>query len=368
MGAYRTFRRAIQPGSPRARVGSLLGLLLIGLSCVVSVPAQVAEGQPPAAYLKIMVEKPVSGDAMMSQAFLLRSPPNVKEEAKGLLRQTMEKGKDELEEETKALLMGALLGLGDRWPIENGVVDRLRTAPPLQKVAILSGAQYGPSQPELEALLPELMASPDAGVAPAAQAMKAAWDRAAAGGGSVLTFLVLILLTVVGGLVYAASFATQLDPLKGKIQDWTNKPATREDILKEVRAVEDAIGKLLGYFSDKTLVSAEIAGLLDMLSHFDEPRVHAKLREMSGAKTPAIRSAAIQSMYRLAAPEWEAELLKFLTNGDEIAQYAAAKALAERGSVSALPILQERFDAAIPGSVKDGLGDAIERLRMVAQR
>lgn len=339
----------------------LISVLLTGLCLVGPGYAQVAADQPPEAYVSVITQDPESSDAYTAQAYLAQL------EAAAALPAIQGALAGDVPEDAKLLLTGAGAALGDA-ALAGRVATILKSGQTRERFLVLNGLRYTRlSMPDLVPLVDPLQQDPDGQVASAAKATKARLDELGAGSG-LGTFLLLILVTVLGGLGYVATLATQLDPLRGKVLDWTAKPMDRDDILKELREEENVVERLLAYFDDKALTSSEVAGLLDLVAHFDEKPVHEKISDFAeNASSDALRSAAIQAIQHLKDPGWSDVLAQFLAEGDEIAKYAAAKAIAERGDVQFMDLLKAKEKEAVPGSVKDGLRDAIERLETTAR-
>jgi hypothetical protein len=123
---------------------------------------------------------------------------------------------------------------------------------------------------------------------------------------------------------------------------------------------ESPASKLVAYL-DHNLISDELAGLLDLLSHFDEPVVHAKIRQHVRHEHDLVKGAAVLAMANLSGDQWDEELGKLLMDGDPTQSGFAAKAIATRKTMRFLPQIQELHKTAT-GATKDFYREAIERM------
>lgn len=336
------------------RLGVGLGValtLLVGLS---PAQAQISAETPPEELVLHIRRKPLDGDTPRAIQILLDG-----KEPGAVLGPVLDGLSKAKKVHGRAALVGAALAQGDRsalqegWGFLSGDDDSLR-------YYTLLGLQYGEPVAEIHEKLGEVVAKAGGEAKPVANLVKASWDEKTRGSG-VGTFLFLLVLCGVGGLGYVLTLVKDVDLLKGKVVKWTNSPPERDRILKELRAEEESpLPKLVTYL-DKDMTSDEMAGLLDLISNFDEPLTHQKLKEFSSHQHDLVKGAAIQSMARLSGDQWVQELARFLEEGDETQSGFAAKALAERKAIEYLPRLQELHGTA-QGATKDFYREAIERL------
>lgn len=339
-----------------------LVVLVASLLLVPSTRAQLAAGQHPNVYIEALGKEETLPGALAAQAHLMDTDAAT---ALPLALAAVDRARGDV---GRAALLGATLGMGDRTRLADalGVLDGPSNE---QAQALMAPLVRTGLIPEVEARLPLLKVRLTGPAAPFVDALETHYyniHHSGFWGSGLGLFLVILLLAVLGGAGYVVSLAGKFDSLKGKIQDWTDKPPGRDKMLKDLReTMPDVATKLIPYLEDRSLSAAEMAGLIEMLAHFDLPEVHEALAPKVESKNKLIKGAAILAMAKFKGDIWPQELVRLLQEGDEIAKFAAAKALAERGDKSKIPLLQQLHDATPLGSVKDALRDAIDRLTIL---
>lgn len=333
-----------------ATLSVLLGAASTGLG-------QLSPGQPPADYADLIYRKALSDEAFVAQKYLCEGP----EAAKGVpaILEAYERSVQKGRGQAQALLAGAAIANGDRGLIQPAL-DMLTGGDDDLRARVLAPLAAAPPIPEVHARIDEIVEKSGAAVRPQAQAVKAAWDAKTAGSG-VGTLFALIGLCLAAGVGWVAKLASNVDLLKGKVIDWTANPLGRDAALKELKAQpEPVLPKLIGYF-EKGLTPSEVAGLVDMISNWDEPASHEQIRKYTSARHDLVKGAAVLARANFAGDQWEAELVQLLKDGDDTQSGAAAKALAERKAIQHIDAIRAKHDAAV-GPVKDLFRDALERL------
>jgi len=201
---------------------------------------------------------------------------------------------------------------------------------------------------------------------PALEAIQADWDSRTQGSG-VGIFLALLGLTVAIGLAKVARMATNVDMTKATILKWTHTPTDRDFVLRDLKNQEEpALPQLMPYLDDGSLTPSEVAGLIDLVSNWDEPVVHARVLEALRIKHDLVKGAAVLAMARFEGSRWDEQLAELLEQDDPAIAGNAAKALAERKATSMIPKIRSRFDAST-GALKEAFRDALERLEPKVQ-
>lgn len=272
-------------------------------------------------------------------------------------------GKVGKNQEKEAFLLGVLLAFGeDRW--KDGEKLLKSDSDQAQALILYPLAMRGSPPESWKARLEELSKKGSKNVkklAPKAMA------RIGGGGGgslgSVLGFLFMLGLAVLGALGWAAKQAAgNLDMMKGHVIKWTSTPADRDRTLKVIKGgEEDPVPQLVTYF-DSDLSPAEVGGLCDLLSNFENPQALAAVREATKHPHDLVRAGAVQALAAFQDPSVITDLQHHLASDDIISASAAARGLAERGDKTQLPTMRARHAQAQPGSLKDALRDAIQRL------
>lgn len=329
--------------------------------------ATSALAQDPAALVQAVLTAPDSPEAIDATLALASSqnPP----EALAAIRTAWDKRPPS--GVAAARLAGASVALGADH-LDEAVRLLLLESPDAEKLAVLSPlARARVSRPKIAAAVAALRDDPSPDIQAAA---RLAHDHLGALGRShSILFFVGLLLLAAGGAVWHFSSgidenAITTDSLVGFVDEWTNKPRERTELLGRIREkVEGPEARFLGLFqAEVRLTSNQVTSLLDLLSHFDVDSVHEKLYEFATHQDDELRKAAILAMHRLGDEAWVGVLADFVRGEDEVARYAGATALARRGSVDQLPLLREEMERTRLGSVRDGIREAIEKLESLS--
>jgi hypothetical protein len=346
--------------------------VLLALTLVLPCFGQVEDDLHPDAYMEIIKKKANSGEALQAQVKLLAAVTAPKKRAK-LIPQVkglydMSKAKSRVY--IQATCGGILLVLEPGY-VTADAVSRLLNGDDDQRLRWLNLAADLEPIDAIHEKLPEVLAKCGPKAKPRVQRVFDAWVSAKQGSG-LGTFFALIALCLVAGAGYTVKLATTVDPLKLTLVKYIEESPERERIIRDLKVREagdeeqkiEAEGPMaprLVPYLEKFYTPNEVATVLELLSHWDVPEVHEKLKLYATATVDLVKTAAIAAMANMKGDEWNQELVKLLEDGDEIQSAAAARALAERQATDEVPRIQRLFENA-GGSLREAYKDALERL------
>lgn len=346
--------------------------LLMALALALPSVAQVADDLSSAEYLEIIKKKALADDGLQAQKKILEVVTAPKKR-KALTKEVWELydlSKSRSRPYVQALCGGLLLVL-DPGPVTADAVSRLLNGDDDQRLRWLNLAEGIEPIDAIHEKLPEVLTRCGPEAKPKVQKVHDAWVTAKQGSG-LTTFFALIVLCVVAGAGYTAKLAASVDPMKLVLVKYIEESPERERIIRDLKVREagdpeqkiEAEGpmapKLVEYL-EKFYTPGEVATILEMVSHWDEPVVHEKLKLYASAKVDLVKTAAVAGMANMAGDQWNQELVQLLEDGDEIQSAAAARALAERKATDEIPRIQRLFESA-GGSLREAYKDALERL------
>lgn len=329
--------------------------------CAAAVVAGVQPGASPETYLKVFEKNPLSPDAILSQRYLFEKIPEAERAAwVAKLRPSYEKFQSKGRPYVQACFGGVLLALGDPGATADALGPALN-GDDNQRGRWLALLAEDAVNPKLYEHLPAIAAKAGEPLKGRLMKIHGAWAEAQRGTGAG-TLLGLLLLSAFAGLVYMTSLVSNLDPVRTKILAWTNDPTQRDKMLRAMKEDgEITAAKLAEHFDDR-LTAAETAGLLDLIARFDDPVTHEKVKQYADSEVDLVKQAAVSAMEHLPGPAWTQTLMRLLQEGDELQSGAAARALAERKDMEALPVIQAKMDAA-SGGLQGIYRDALERIQ-----
>lgn len=349
-------------------------LLRLSLILALALPAlaQVADDLSPDEYLEIIKNSAIKDDALRAQEKLVKVAPKGKKgkEFTAKVWALYDLGKNKSRPYVQAAAGGVLLVL-DPNPVAPDAVGRLLNGDDDQRLRWLNVADEIEPIDAIYEKFPEIL--PKCGGKAKAKAQKVydAWSAAKQGSG-LGTFFGLIVMVLIAGVGYVAKLASSVDPMKLLLVKYIEEAPEREKIIRDLKTreagdpeqkieAEGPIAPKIVPYLDKFYTPAEVATILELLSHWDVPAVHENLRLYSTARFDLVKTAAIAGMSRMQGDQWTQELVKLLEDGDEIQSAAAARSLAERQATEEIPRIQRLYENA-GGSLREAYKDALERL------